>query len=184
MEKIFAKQQKREQKLAKLQQSDAILPNCRQVFQIHAVFKMAIFSVYILNRAGGLIYHYDNVTPKSEVEQVFSYPLDIVLREDDKLVVIFGERDNIKGSFPLPTINITLGLALCVIDEFFHIHFNLVGHALLAINGEPVTGRRLPDGREAMEIIKDQANYPLNLKFGRPKLTTNERIMLASMFHP
>lgn len=105
MEKTFAKQQKREQKLANLQQSDAILPNCRQVFHTHAVFKMAIFSVYVLNRAGGLIYHYDNVTPKSEVEQVFSYPLDIVLREDDKLVVIFGERDNIKGSFPLHTIN-------------------------------------------------------------------------------
>lgn len=59
---------------------------------------MAIFSVYILNRAGGLIYHYDHVSPKSETEQAFSYPLDIVLREDDKLVVIFGERDNIKGN--------------------------------------------------------------------------------------
>lgn len=64
-----------------------------------AEFKMAIFSVYILNRAGGLIYHYDHVTPKSEVEQAFSYPLDIVLREDDKIIVIFGERDNIKGKF-------------------------------------------------------------------------------------
>lgn len=59
-----------------------------------------------------------------------------------------------------------------------------MGHALLAINGETVTGRRLSDGREAMEVIRDPANYPLNLKFGRPKLTTNERIMLASMFHP
>lgn len=60
---------------------------------------MAIFSVYILNRAGGLIYHYDHITPKSEVEQAFSYPLDIVIREDDKLVVIFNERDGIKGNF-------------------------------------------------------------------------------------
>lgn len=58
---------------------------------------MAIFSVYILNRAGGLIYHYDHFTPKSEIEKTFSYPLDITLREDDKLVVIFGERDGIKG---------------------------------------------------------------------------------------
>lgn len=62
--------------------------------------------------------------------------------------------------------------------------FTLVGHALLAINGEAVTGKRLPDGREAMEVIKNQENYPISLKFGRPKLTTNERIMLASMFHP
>lgn len=61
------------------------------------IFKMAIFSVYILNRAGGLIYHYDHFTPKSEIEKTFSYPLDITLREDDKLVVIFGERDGIKG---------------------------------------------------------------------------------------
>lgn len=60
---------------------------------------MAIFSVYVLNRAGGLIYHYDHYTPKSEIEKTFSYPLDISLREDDKLVVIFGERDGIKGSY-------------------------------------------------------------------------------------
>ena len=65
---------------------------------LHSSFKMAIFSVYILNRAGGLIYHYDHFTPKSEVEKTFSYPLDIMLREDDKLVVIFGERDGIKGN--------------------------------------------------------------------------------------
>lgn len=58
---------------------------------------MAIFSVYVLNRAGGLIYHYDHHTPKTELEQTYTYPLDIVLREDDKLVVIFGERDGIKG---------------------------------------------------------------------------------------
>jgi len=65
---------------------------------------MAIFSVYILNRAGGLIYHYDHFTPKSEIEKTFSYPLDITLREDDKLVVIFGERDGIKGK----NFNLTL----------------------------------------------------------------------------
>ncbi|KAJ7326022.1 Trafficking protein particle complex subunit 4 [Desmophyllum pertusum] len=85
---------------------------------------------------------------KSEVEKTFSYPLDITIREDDKLVVIFGERDGIK-----------------------------VGHALLAINGESVTAKRLPDGREAMEVIRNQDNYPISLKFGRPKLTTNERFM-------
>ena len=59
--------------------------------------KMTIFSVYVLNRAGGLIYHYDHYTPKGEVEKTFSYPLDIVLKEDEKLVVAFGERDGIKG---------------------------------------------------------------------------------------
>lgn len=59
--------------------------------------KMAIFSVYVLNRAGGLIYHYDHHTPKSEIEKTFSYPLDITLRGDDKLEVIFGEGGGIKG---------------------------------------------------------------------------------------
>lgn len=58
---------------------------------------MAIFSVYVLNRAGGLIYHYDHHTPKSEVEKTFSYPLDITLRGDDKVEVIFGEGGGIKG---------------------------------------------------------------------------------------
>ena len=72
-------------------------------------------------------------------------------------------------------------VSFCAVDELYLL---LVGHALLAINGEPVTGKRLPDGREAMEVIKTQENYPISLKFGRPKLTTNERIMLASMFHP
>lgn len=143
---------------------------------------MAIFSVYILNRAGGLIYHYDHFTPKSEIEKTFSYPLDITLREDDKLVVIFGERDGIKGKNFKPWVGFPWSfVSFCAVDELY---FLLVGHALLAINGEPVSGKRLPDGREAMEVIKNQENYPISLKFGRPKLTTNERIMLASMFHP
>ncbi|XP_031566523.1 trafficking protein particle complex subunit 4-like [Actinia tenebrosa] len=116
---------------------------------------MAIFSVYILNRAGGLIYHYDHYTPKSEIEKTFSYPLDIILGGDDKLEVIFGEGGGIK-----------------------------VGHALIAINGEPVVSRKLPDGRDVREILNNPDNYPISLKFGRLKLKTNERIMLASMFHP
>ena len=60
----------------------------------------------------------------------------------------------------------------------------LVGHTLLAVNGIPLEGRYLQtDSQDAMEIIAAPENYPINLKFGRTKLTTNERIMLASMFH-
>ncbi len=33
-------------------------------------------------------------------------------------------------------------------------------------------------------MISSKENYPLNLKFGRPKTTTNEKIVLASMFVP
>lgn len=59
-----------------------------------------------------------------------------------------------------------------------------MGHVLYAINGVPVTGRQLDDGRDAFEVIENRENYPLNLKFGRPKMTTNEKIFLASMFYP
>ena len=58
-----------------------------------------------------------------------------------------------------------------------------VGHTLLAINGMPAEGRFLQDGRDILEVVATEENYPINLKFGRPKLTTNEKIMLASMFH-
>lgn len=42
----------------------------------------------------------------------------------------------------------------------------------------------MDDGRDALEIIENPENYPLTLKFGRPKMTTNEKIFLASMFYP
>lgn len=60
----------------------------------------------------------------------------------------------------------------------------LVGHVLLAINGIPVSGKKLEDGKDALDMLNDAANYPLNLKFGRPKMTVNEKIFLASMFYP
>ncbi|XP_069121131.1 trafficking protein particle complex subunit 4-like [Argopecten irradians] len=117
---------------------------------------MAIYSVYIINKAGGLIYQYDHSGARPEVEKTFSYPLELVLKvHDEKLVVAFGERDGIK-----------------------------VGHTLLSVNGVPAEGRFLKsDGKDIMDIIAAEENYPINLKFGRTKLTTNERIMLASMFH-
>lgn len=60
---------------------------------------MVIFSVYVVNKAGGLIYQYDNYVPRSEVEKTFSYPLDLVLKHhDEKVVVSFGQRDGIKGN--------------------------------------------------------------------------------------
>lgn len=59
---------------------------------------MAIFSVFIVNKAGGLIYQYDHNTTRPEVEKTFSYPLDVVLKiYNERLVVVFGERDGIKG---------------------------------------------------------------------------------------
>lgn len=54
----------------------------------------------------------------------------------------------------------------------------------MSINGSQVTSRQLDDGRDVFEVIEKEENYPLNLKFGRPKMTTNEKIFLASMFYP
>jgi len=121
-----------------------------------------------VSKSGGLIYHYDHNIPQRETEKTFSYPLDIKLELDGKRVtVVFGERDGIK-----------------------------IGHTLLSINGTPVVvsdARKgteakatleQPDNREVFEIINNKNNYPLNLKFGRPRITTNEKIILASTFYP
>ena len=86
---------------------------------------MGIFSVYIINKAGGLIYQYDHISQRPEAEKTFSYPLELVLKlHDDKIVVAFGERDGIKGcliwltqveiSTPLLTFSLLLGtIPLC-----------------------------------------------------------------------
>ena len=58
-----------------------------------------------------------------------------------------------------------------------------VGHTLLAVNGIAATGKQLEDGRDIMDVVAKEENYPIAIKFGRPKLTTNEKIMLAGMFH-
>lgn len=116
---------------------------------------MALYGVYIINRAGGLIYQYDHNVPKVESEKTFSYPLDLVLKLwDEKVVVAFGQRDGIR-----------------------------VGHTVMAINGSPAQGRQLEDGRDIMDVVANEEDYPISIKFGRPRLTTNEKIMLAGMFH-
>lgn len=55
-----------------------------------------------------------------------------------------------------------------------------VGHTLVSVNGMKVTGQQLDDGRDAMQVLANETNYPINLKFARPKLTTNEKIFQVS----
>merc|ERR1712223_281628 len=79
--------------------------------------------------------------------------------EHKRVAVVFGERDGIK-----------------------------IGHSLLAVNGTKVkveNGKAVleNDSKDVFEIINDKDSYPLNLKFGRPQMTTNEEIVLASMFY-
>ncbi|CAJ0953493.1 unnamed protein product [Ranitomeya imitator] len=86
---------------------------------------MAIFSVYVVNKAGGLIYQLDNQSPRSETEKTFSFPLDLVLKvHDERVLVSFGQRDGIK-----------------------------VGHAILSINGIDVNGRYTAEGKEVLEYL-------------------------------
>jgi len=60
---------------------------------------MGIYGVYIVSKSGGLIFNYDYNVPKIETEQTFGYPLDLKLTcENNRLLVSFGQRDNIKGS--------------------------------------------------------------------------------------
>lgn len=54
----------------------------------------------------------------------------------------------------------------------------------MSVNGISVTGQQLDDGRDVFEVLENPENYPLSLKFGRSKMTTNEKIFLASMFYP
>ncbi|CAG2176155.1 unnamed protein product, partial [Oppiella nova] len=116
-----------------------------------------IYSVYIISRSGGLIFNYDceHNFVSSEVEKTFSYPLDVKLDFiHQKLIVSFGQRDGIR-----------------------------VGYTLLAINGQPFSGRKMDDKDVMDDILANEDNYPINLKFGLQRLTTNEKIVLSSMFH-
>jgi len=116
---------------------------------------MVIYSVYTISKAGGLIYQYDHNVPKLETEKTFSFPMDITLQQQNKrIVVAFGHRDGIR-----------------------------VGMVLLAVNGLPVTGIELESGQDVLEMLSKEENYPLNLKFGWPHISTNEKIFLASMYH-
>lgn len=117
-----------------------------------------IYTIYILNKSGGLIYNHDHSIPKIESEiKVNEYPLNLVLDYDKKrTAVLFGHN--------LSNVN--------------------AGHILVSINGNTVNGNVLEDGREVKEIIENKDSYPLALRFCRPKMTTNEKIFLASMFYP
>lgn len=113
----------------------------------------------MVSKSGGLIFNHEHVTPCVEHEQTFGWPLDIRLKyENKKTVVEFGERDGVR-----------------------------VGHVLQAVNGKPLApgdGRKTDDGRDVFELLGDERNFPVNLKFGRARMTTNEKIFLASMFYP
>lgn len=137
---------------------------------------MVIYGVYIVSKSGGLIFNHDHNIPKIETEKVFNYPIDLKLDIDPKKVsVAFGQKDGING-----------GCYFCSLKSVnYLINFSFaVGHVLTSINGVQVNGGTLEDGRNVKDVIENAEEYPLTLKFTRPKMTTNEKIFLASMFYP
>ncbi|KAF8767647.1 Trafficking protein particle complex subunit like protein [Argiope bruennichi] len=111
-------------------------------------------SVYIVSKAGGMIYQYDHNVVPIEYERTFTYPLDLTLDYvNSRVTVTFGEIDTIK-----------------------------VGHIVLAVNGNPIMGRKMSDGSDVFEVIKNKENFPISIKFGRPRLGTNEKIVLGQIF--
>ncbi|XP_076683368.1 trafficking protein particle complex subunit 4-like protein Trs23 [Andrena cerasifolii] len=117
---------------------------------------MVIYGVYIVSKSGGLIFNHDHNVPRIENEKTFNYPLDIKLSyENKKIVVSFGQKDGIN-----------------------------VGHVLTAVNSNPIVGQELENGKDVFELLEQPENYPLVLRFSRARMTTNEKIFLASMFYP
>ena len=59
---------------------------------------MTIFNVYIVSKAGGLIYWHNHNSSTAEIAATFTYPLDIVLDENDHSIFVrYGERQGIEG---------------------------------------------------------------------------------------
>lgn len=169
---------------------------------------MAIFSVYVVNKAGGLIYQLDSYAPRAEAEKTFSYPLDLLLKlHDERVLVAFGQRDGIRGDrgsgvggpaavgwareewrgpaagawgWARVPVHLAEPSGWGLADPRLA---SAVGHAVLAINGKDVNGKYTADGKEVLEYLGNPANYPVSVRFGRPRLTSNEKLMLASMFH-
>lgn len=133
-----------------------------------------IYGVYIVSKSGGLIFNLDHNIPKVETEKVFNYPIDLMLDFTDpkKVFVTFGQKDGINGKNPtlLPQLIILIHIS--------------VGHVLTAINGQQVSGNLTEDGVSIKEFLDTETNFPVTLRFSRPKMTTNEKIFLASMFYP
>ena len=99
-----------------------------------------IYSVYIINKAGGRIYDEDFVFNKQGEEITFqSHPIPLVLTSDTgKVLVKFGASGNVKP-----------------------------GHSITAVNRQPVTGLYTANDQAILDVINDPANYPLTLTFGR-----------------
>ena len=51
-----------------------------------------------------------------------------------------------------------------LVFHLFFVYFVLVGYSLLAINGEPVDGRKMGGKDIIDEILANEENYPISIK--------------------
>uniref|UniRef100_A0A8D2HMF6 Uncharacterized protein n=1 Tax=Urocitellus parryii TaxID=9999 RepID=A0A8D2HMF6_UROPR len=58
-----------------------------------------------------------------------------------------------------------------------------VDHTVLAINGMEVNSKFMANGKGEVEYLGNPVNYWVSIQFSQPCLTSNEKLMLASMFH-
>lgn len=116
---------------------------------------MTIYSLYIISKSGGLIYSYDPPQTATEIEKTFSYPLDLKLDYiNQRVVVTFGQRDGIRGVAPAQVY--ALLTTVCV---------RAVGYSVLAINGEPISGRKVGERDVLNDILANEASYPVSIKY-------------------
>jgi hypothetical protein len=122
---------------------------------------MTVYSLFILNKNAGMIYTKDLNQEKqrnTEIERNFSYPLD--LKIDENGIVRFGARDGIR-----------------------------IGQQLLAIGGQTVFKDRIDNklkqkgsNEDVFDYLGNPSNYPVQLRFGRLPLSTNDKIVLTGRF--
>lgn len=109
-----------------------------------------------MNKAGSLIYHSDQTQVETgEIERTYqAHPVDLIFKPDgDRLMVQYGDKE-------------------------------LIGMVLVGVNDETVVGKSLPNLRQTVLDYLNEPRYsPIRLRFARPRLSTNDRIMLGSMFH-
>ncbi|CAH8627986.1 unnamed protein product [Schistosoma margrebowiei] len=117
---------------------------------------MSVYGLYVISESGSLQFYYDHSDVNLEVEKKYDFPLPFHFKAmDGRIVVDFGACDDVK-----------------------------IGYTVISVDGITAKGTSLEDNRDILKVFSDKDNFPLTIKLGRPRLRPNDRIHLASMFHP
>lgn len=146
---------------------------------------MPIYNIFIINRAGSLIYDYDNRVPNQEVELQFNYPVDFKFDIiDNRVTVIFGERDNVRVGYIVTNYNnesVLPGGRLAIPTSNLAVQTSVIRSP--SETSLPAVLTSTEKSEFLLEVLSDPNRYPVTLKFIKPSLNTNEKIILSSMFH-